>query len=111
MIEIDDGNNKQCCNEREIEEITHGESEFHEQNEGAEGSYSLDQWILNGNGTMTITAPSPQQKIADQRNIIIKFDRFFALRAVGTRPDNRFLLRQSRNAYIQETADHRSKKD
>lgn len=100
MIEIDDGNNNQCCNEREIEKITQGGSEFHEQNEGAEGSYSLDQWILNGNETMTITAPSPQQKIADQRNIIIKFDRFSAKRTVGTRPDDRFFLRQSKDTDV-----------
>jgi hypothetical protein len=41
---------------------------------------------------MTIAAPSLQQKIADQRNIIIKFDRFFALRTVRTGGDDRLLL-------------------
>jgi hypothetical protein len=60
---------------------------------------------------MTITAPSPQQKIADQRNIIVKFDRFFALRTVGTGGDNRLLIGKPNDADIQETTHYRPEND
>jgi hypothetical protein len=56
---------------------------------------------------MTIAAPSLQQKIADQRKIIVKFDRFFALRTVRTGGDDRLLLGKPNAADIQETTHYR----
>ncbi len=60
---------------------------------------------------MTVAAFSLQQNKADQRDIVIEFDRRAAVRAVRSRPDDGFLLWQSENADIQETADQCPKND
>jgi hypothetical protein len=58
---------------------------------------------------MTIAALSAQQKITDQRDIVVKLDGSFAARAMGTRKDDRLLFGQSDDTDIKKTANHRSK--
>jgi len=58
---------------------------------------------------MTIAAFSAQQKITDQRDIVIKLDWSFAVRAMRTRKDDRLLFGQSDDTDIEKTTNHRSK--
>jgi hypothetical protein len=58
---------------------------------------------------MTITAFSAQQKVTDQRDIVVKLDGSFAVRAMRTRKDDRLFFGQSDDTDIEKTANHRSK--
>jgi len=58
-----------------------------------------------------VAAFSSQQKVTDQRDIVIKLDRFPAIRTPRTGKNDGLPLRHPEDANIEKTADQCSKND
>jgi len=109
MIQINDRNDDEARHKEKIVNKTQRNPEGEIQIERAKGGHSLNHWILNGDRGLAIPAFSPEEKVTDDRDIIVKPYRDITFRAMGPRPNNRLLFWKPADADIQKTTHHRPK--
>src|ERR1035438_4303018 len=68
----------------------------------------LDDRIPYGNGRLAMPAAAAEQRVAEQRDVVVPGNRMAASRAVGAGPYHRKILRQAVDAYVEEAADQQA---
>lgn len=76
-----------------------------------ERSQHFNSWILPRDRFLARTALATQQQIADNGNVVIRLDRFFAFRTARVREHHRLLCRKPGDTDIQKTTDDQAEKD
>ena len=111
MVEVDKNQDNDCRKERQQDEGLQLEANNGVRRPKDDGGQHLNGRVLPGNGFFAETALATQQQIADNRDIVIRFDRLAAFRTVRVRKHNRFLRWEPGYADIQKTTDDQAEKD
>lgn len=67
--------------------------------------------ILPGDWFFAKAALAPQQQVADNGDVVIRFDGFIAFRTARVRKHNRFVCRKAGDADIQKASDDQAEKN
>jgi hypothetical protein len=98
---------QQCAQEAELqgrERRSQPPDEDEEQHAGQQFDYR----IPHGDGRLAMPAAAAQQRVAQQRDVVVPGDRMAAGRAVRAGPHHRKILRQAVDADVEEAADQQA---
>lgn len=109
MVKINKGNNNQYTDKAQPEKHGRGKAKLEKQTNSKNSSQKFYKRVPHGNMGFAVFAASLQKKIAQEGNIAVKWNAFFAFRAKGTWKYNGFFYGNSENTYIQKTTDTGSK--
>ena len=112
MVDIDEGDHQQRGNQDEIDQCRQSVAVLQSAGYGKEAAEHFDNRISDGYARVAAAAPPTQDKVTEQRDIVVPADDGAAGRAGRCRTDNRFPGGNAVDADIQETADaHTDKKN
>ena len=104
MLKINERDHDERCAEEKQKNIIDAQTEFDEQREAQQPGDELHQRIPERDPGATVPAPSQEQKVADDRDVVVEWDSGSTLRATGRRADNRFTEGNAVNAHVEEAS-------
>ena len=111
MMEIDENQDNDCREENQQNNRFQLESNDRVCRPKDERRQHFNSRILPGDRFLARTALATQQQIADNRNVVIRLDRFVAFRTARVRKHHRFFCRKPGDTDIQKTTDDQAEKD
>src|SRR5579884_2143344 len=108
MGEINEGHRHQRGKKERVDQRSKRETELMQNEKVSETMNEFHQRIAPGNGGPARSASSPQKEKAQERNVVIRPNRFLTGRTVGRGKDDRLSPRHTINADIDKTADEQS---
>jgi hypothetical protein len=107
MLEIDHEQHDHRARKQQPRHEHRGRFEQEVRTEEHRAGDELDDRILNRNRRAAVPAPATQPEVTKNRDVVVRFYRLVAVRAMRAGPHQRFAQGQAINADVQKAADSR----